>query len=518
MRLPRRPKNGESAIHVINRSLSWLKRTAPQREGGKGLAGDARDAGAVPLGGRSIEAGAHGTDPGASRPDLSWRTMIREAVFELDADGRILTHSAGRLALFDDIGDAHGLFLIDRLRASDRVVFLHAASQAQAGTTEVPCRVTFRLDEAGREWAELACRLRAHGSGMLVLIDDAPPDGIDAADAAQSGMAGMTPDLSPIGHETSERPTDDAVGMGDGEDENAVLAHELRTPLNAIMGYAQALEAGLFGPLNARQGDALRQISRASEHLIEVADNVLDEVRLRSDGAMLTPLSASPVEETERACSMVAGLATERGVTIANRVTRGCGVGRFDAPSLRQILVNLLANAVRASGSGAIVGVQAWRDEGSLVMAVHDQGCGMSAEEIDGAGNVLTLRPAKGHGSSAHDTPAHDTPARERRRDATTGGLGLRLVRSLVARHGGTLEIASAPGQGTRVLVRLPDADVQPVEGGARADKTATPLRGIEAPTDASDERATRLAASRPMPVAANSSEEGGVERRRSSL
>ena len=424
--------------------------------------------------------------------DLEWRLWVREAVFELDDEGYILSHSAGTCSALATLGDCSGTMLVDRLRASERVAFLHAVSRARAGESGVGCRVALRLDLAAREWTSVGMRLVPRGGGVLVLMSEDADAGHDEPLAStrpggdgEAGLAEATIQPDTIQPDTIRPDTiqADVIRPGDPSAErDAELAHELRTPLNAVAGYAQALEAGLFGPLGERQRDAVAHIAEASEHLIEVANTILDSARFERGTDALDPVVAEPVAEIDRCCAMLSGIAARRDVVLANRVTARCGTARFDRAALRQIVVNLVSNAVKASGPGGVVSVQARRDDGMFALSVHDTGRGMDEGEIVRARHAFgRVTPCDGE---------------------TTGGLGLGVVHRLVALHGGTFELTSRPGHGTIATVRLPDAEAglgaapvapreQKASGEGDGRKAESAYRHIE-PTDRHVEPANR--------------------------
>ena len=340
---------------------------------------------------------------------------MREAVVELDAEGRVRSFTPGTQGPFAALADEKGRYLVDRLRASDRVVFLHAHARVRAGEPRVDIAVRLRLDEAGREWIEASLGLVSGGDGVIVLLHD------------ETRAADAEPDAGETG--TPNEKHAEAV------DPLADLAHELRTPLNAVCGYAGALEAELFGPLNERQRDAVAAIASASEHVVELSNAVLDAARFGASGAV-RPIDGPIEDAVVRACGLVANLASRHRVTVANRVTARIGSVPHDAAALRQIVLNLLSNAVKASAAGATVCIDATRDGERLELTVRDSGCGMEPAALA----ALGTRFARGVQAA----------------DEATGGLGLPLVRRLAEAHGGTLRFASQPGRGTVATVSLP--------------------------------------------------------------
>lgn len=355
------------------------------------------------------------------------RGLCEEATFELDPEGRVRSFAAGQCETLSGLEGCEGLFLIDRLRASDRVVFMHAAARARGGGADITCDASILVDDGGRDWRDIELRFASGGETLLVV---ATPREAEIGEA----VAEVSPDAQTVTELPLHSVTDAVPEM----------AHELRTPLNAIIGYAQALEAGMFGALAQRQREIVSNISQASEHLVEVANTVLDAARMQAGIDDVQPETGSPVDEIHRACAMTSVLAARRSVTIANRVTRHVGNARFDGPALRQILVNLLSNAIKASDRGGVVSVDARRRDAGLELSVRDVGEGMTLQECGRLGQ----RFARGRAEPGE----------------ATGGLGLVLVKRLVDLHGGTLGVDSTLGGGTTMTVFLPDEPVDKEE------------------------------------------------------
>ena len=357
---------------------------------------------------------AHAVRPTVARPKtpFDWRAVMREAVVELDAEGRVRSFTPGQQSPLSVLADDTGRYLVDRLRASDRVVFLHALARVRAGEQRVDTAVALRVDEAGREWVQLALALVRGSHSVLALMTSEAAAEPDEAEEA-----------------------DEEVELAAISDPMADLAHELRTPLNAVAGYAGAMRAELFGALNERQHEAMAAIETASEHVVELSNTVLDAARFGASGAVIR--ENGPIDDSiARACLLVANLAARHRVTIANRVTAKAGALPHDPAALRQIVLNLLSNAVKASPAGATVSIEALRGTDSLEVVIRDAGCGMDPAQLA----ALGTRFARGKASAGE----------------ATGGLGLPLVRRLVEAHDATLSFESDPGLGTVARVSLP--------------------------------------------------------------
>ncbi|MBI5166082.1 MAG: GAF domain-containing protein [Magnetospirillum sp.] len=220
----------------------------------------------------------------------------------------------------------------------------------------------------------------------------------------------------------------------------ANMSHELRTPLNAIIGFAETMVAELFGPVtNDRYRDYVRYIHGAGTHLMDLIGDILDLSRIEAKCLDLAEEAVELQDLLDIVASMTAHQLDTGRIGFELIVPPGLPRVMGDPLRLRQILLNLLANAVHATPPGGAIRVEAGLDlQGGLELRVVDTGRGMSADRLE-----LALRPLDAA------TPAH-TRCRE------GAGLGLPLTRALVELHGGMLDIRSTVGKGTTAIVRLP--------------------------------------------------------------
>jgi PAS domain S-box-containing protein len=220
----------------------------------------------------------------------------------------------------------------------------------------------------------------------------------------------------------------------------ATVSHELRTPLNAIIGFTEVMQQELFGPLgHERYRSYLEHVLESGRHLRQIIDDILDVTRIESGSLSL---AAAPVELEsllEQCASAIATAAEQAGLSLSltNAAGRISLIG--DATKLRQVLRNLLVNAVTFTEPGGRIEIGCERlPAGGVAIRVADTGIGMSAEEIR-----LALTP---FGQVSN-------PMTRRHQGL---GLGLTLAKSLTELHGGRLEVESAVGAGTTVRVVLP--------------------------------------------------------------
>ncbi len=226
----------------------------------------------------------------------------------------------------------------------------------------------------------------------------------------------------------------------------ATMSHELRTPLNAIIGLSEMMASEIMGPVgNARYKEYVGDIHRAGRHLLDLVTDVLDTSRIEAGGyrLVLAPLQAAEViDETHR---IVAPLAAERGIRLERNVMPGLPQIRGDRRALKQILINVVSNAVKYTPKGGSIAIRAAAEPAAIAIAVADTGTGIRPEDLSRvtepfyrAGDVYTSNAAGG------------------------AGLGLSIASGLVEAHGGSLAIASTFGEGTTVTLRFPLAPAAP--------------------------------------------------------
>ncbi|MFN9478877.1 MAG: ATP-binding protein [Betaproteobacteria bacterium] len=218
----------------------------------------------------------------------------------------------------------------------------------------------------------------------------------------------------------------------------ANVSHELRTPLNAILGFSEALDERLFGELNARQAQYVRDIHDSGRHLLALINDLLDLSKVEAGRLDLEPAPVDVPALVEGAMQMVAARASAAGVRLTVDIEPDVGVWRGDARRLHQILLNLLSNAVKFTPAGGDVRVRAAHAAGGLAIAVADTGVGIAPEQMQRL--FAPFAQARSRGLRGEEGT----------------GLGLALSRRLAELHGGRLQVDSAPGRGSTFTLWLP--------------------------------------------------------------
>jgi signal transduction histidine kinase len=219
-----------------------------------------------------------------------------------------------------------------------------------------------------------------------------------------------------------------------------LVSYELRSPLTNIIGFSQLLRDQTVGPLNDRQLDYAGHISRSSAALLAIVTDILDLATI-DKGAIDLELGAVDVRETMAAAAEgVQDRLAEAGIRLEIAAAPDIGAFVGDKKRVRQVLFNLLSNAIGFSSSGQTVRLKAERKPGEVVFTVSDEGRGIPEELKDRVFDRFE---------------SHTAGARHRGL-----GLGLSIVRSFVELHGGRVWLDSAPGRGTTVTCTFPDVGV----------------------------------------------------------
>jgi len=231
----------------------------------------------------------------------------------------------------------------------------------------------------------------------------------------------------------------------------ANMSHELRTPLNAIIGFSDIIEAQAFGPNDPRYKDYARDIGASGRHLLDILKDILDFARIETRDVTLRE-SDCAIPDIIESCLRILGLrAREAEIDLSVGLPADPPLLHADEVKIKQVLLNLISNAIKFTPRGGHVRVTAAAaPEGGIAISVADTGIGIRAEDIP-----LVFSPF-GQVASAFSR-GHDGI-----------GLGLPLSRRLAELHGGRIEIESQPGKGTIVTLWLPPERKIPVLPVAR--------------------------------------------------
>jgi two-component system cell cycle sensor histidine kinase PleC len=220
----------------------------------------------------------------------------------------------------------------------------------------------------------------------------------------------------------------------------ATMSHELRTPLNAIIGFSDLLQMQVqSGGTAAKLGEYLGDIGSSGRHLLQIINDILDFSKLETGAVTLDEAVFSLEPMIAAAIRIARGQSQTKDVELTAAPIDPAIVVKGDERKLRQVMLNLISNAVKFTPNGGKVEVSTYADlAGARVIAVKDTGVGISPEDIERVFEPFVQADAN------FDRASSGT------------GLGLPLSRKLVELHGGTLHLESTPGEGTTAIVTLP--------------------------------------------------------------
>ena len=334
-------------------------------------------------------------------------------VMALDGEGRVLA-AFGYAPVGVGVAGLPGLSLTDMAIAADRPA-VRAALMAGLGLGTGECVFI----PVGAPERSCALSLRRGADGRLAaVLRDATAETVHVAEL--------------------EKGLQDAIALNAGKSRFlANMSHELRTPLNAVIGFSDVMRTGLFGPLSTRYAEYAEMIHDAGRHLLELINDVLDISKIEAERYELhrEPLDAR--DAVQAALRLTRLQADEARVSMRGLLPAEPLEALADPRALKQIVLNLVSNALKFTPAGGSVTVSAKGYGEDLEIVVSDTGVGIAEADLERLG-----RPYEQAGDAAHKVRGT--------------GLGLSLVRAFAELHGGSMSIESRLGEGTSVSVRMP--------------------------------------------------------------
>jgi signal transduction histidine kinase len=224
----------------------------------------------------------------------------------------------------------------------------------------------------------------------------------------------------------------------------ATLSHELRTPLNAIAGYAQLLEMGVRGPVSRQQAEDLRRILRSEQHLLRLINELLNFARIERGEVVLESAPVRVLDATQEVIELIEPQAARKGLTVSTECDDPALVAMADPDRLRQILLNLLTNAVKFTREGGAIRVACAADGTRVRIAVCDTGIGIPPSKQQEVFDPF-VQVDRGAGTFSEGI-----------------GLGLAISRSLARAMHGDVTVTSEPGKGSTFELTLSRASHAP--------------------------------------------------------
>ena len=217
----------------------------------------------------------------------------------------------------------------------------------------------------------------------------------------------------------------------------ANMSHELRTPLNAIIGFSEVLSERMFGDINEKQAEYISDILQSGQHLLSLINDILDLSKIEA-GRMELELSDFDLPSSiENTLTLVRERAVRRGIKLGHTVDEHLGMVRADERRVKQVLLNLLSNALKFTPKGGRIDVRAAVRDGMAEISVADTGVGISPEDQE-----LVFEEFRQVGTAANQVEGT--------------GLGLAISRKFIEVHGGRIWVESQVGKGSTFAFTLP--------------------------------------------------------------
>jgi signal transduction histidine kinase len=217
----------------------------------------------------------------------------------------------------------------------------------------------------------------------------------------------------------------------------ANMSHELRTPLNAVIGFSEVLRERMFGDLNPKQAEYIQDIYSSGQHLLSLINDILDLAKVEAGRMELDAHEFDVRSALDNCCTLVRERAHRKQLRLGSDFADDLGSWKGDERKFKQVVLNLLTNALKFTPPGGEAELRARRDGAWLRVSVTDTGVGIAREDQEAVFKEF-----------------HQLRAADGKNEGT--GLGLALSKRLVLLHGGTLTVDSVPGKGSTFTASFP--------------------------------------------------------------
>ncbi len=360
--------------------------------------------------------------------------LHREAALIVDADARILAANARASAALGAGGGAGTLF---DLVAETPEEVCDLIGRVIDGPGTVPIGLTLRRDGRIEPRILRGAAIGTHEGRQTCLLvmstalADAPWD--------EQSLREKAADLSRLNAQLVEAKQRAEEANRSKTEFLARVSHELRTPLNAIIGFSEMMSQGMFGTIEPpRYAAYVRDILASGRHLLELVNDVLDLSKIEAGKMTLREAEIDLPLFVAQIIRLIEKTAAEKQLVLEVELAPELPKLVADQRAIRQMLLNLLSNAIKFTLPGGSVRLAIGAADGRLRVAVEDTGIGIAAENLAGCfrpfdqvDNVLTRR-------------------------FEGSGLGLAITKALIELHGGTIDLASTVGVGTKVTLTFP--------------------------------------------------------------
>jgi len=350
-----------------------------------------------------------------------------------DERGRVVFASLAAQSMFGELpARLYGDGLFERVHIADRPAYLTALSRAYANNS--PMRVEFRARQGGLSpnaryiWVEMRCR--PVNTAMF------------GAEKLRAGVVAVSRDITERKTQEQElvRARDEAESASRAKTQFlASMSHELRTPLNAVIGFAEIIQREMFGALgDARYRDYAQHIHESGQHLLQVVNDILDMSKIEAGKFKIVrePFAVKPL--IDLCCEVTRQEADKKEIRLSVDAMPGLPELAADKRAVKQMLLNLISNAIKFTDPGGLVRVSARIQGDSVALIVADNGIGIAEADLAKLGSPFM------QADNSYDRQ-HDG-----------AGLGLSVVKGLARLHGGDLSLTSRLGEGTVAIISLP--------------------------------------------------------------
>ncbi len=344
--------------------------------------------------------------------------------------------------------------LYERVHVADKPAYLNALSQCLELNKSIS--VEFRVKKGDAEkgsandididsgfvWAEMRCRPVSRDEGDHSDEGSLPHEivAVTRDIAARKAQENIILKARDVAESANQAKTQFLANM----------SHELRTPLNAIIGFSEILHRELYGRIGEdRYREYAQLIHESGEHLLSVVNEVLDMSKIEAGkfDIVTEPFAVAPLVKS--CVEIMSHQGEKKSIEVRLDTEPHLPELVADKRACKQVLLNLLANAIKFTNAGGYVEVSARQVDQEIELAVSDNGIGIAEQDIPKLGNPFV------QAESSYD------------RSYEGAGLGLSVVKGLVRLHGGSLEIESKLGEGTKVSIRLPVEGIEGMEAPA---------------------------------------------------
>ena len=378
----------------------------------------------------------------------SWLVVIDSPVRSLFARLRSTIEQLAWMSLLIIAAGAVLAWIVGRRITRPLILLTSAADQVATGTYEQPIAVAGR-DEIGRlakRFHEMAAQVTEARHELEQRASDAQHSADELAAANRRLQSTMTEAQS--ARSEAERARGDAEAANRAKsDFLAMMSHELRTPLNAIGGYAELIELGIHGPVTDAQRNALNRIARSQAHLLTLINDVLNFARVDSGQIQYAVEDVRMHETLAEIEPLVEPQIVARKLTFQYDACDPTIVAAADADKVRQVVLNLLGNAVKYTPEGGRVTLACEADDTVVRVHVRDTGPGIEPDQLP----VIFEAFVQGH--------------RALNRPNEGVGLGLAISRDLARAMGGDVTVETQLGVGSTFTVELPRAGAVRLRG-----------------------------------------------------